>query len=164
MPIDPATATASELDNMLARLVEMQEDVVVSDAVPVSLYVQEGGYYWTNTVTGFTVQLVSEELQVITYQITMRLVLATVTEGFLTEAEQKLHKVLPPIILYFSQRRQLKRTSADSTVPYLDPRGAVIVGGQVRDDIQNSGIGQLMFGLDINIEVPLYQTTSQLVF
>jgi hypothetical protein len=67
-------------------------------------------------------------------------------------------------VQYFAQRRQLKRTSADSAVENLYPQGAVITGGQVRDDIQNSGIGITMFGIDFTIEVPLYQQTPQLIF
>lgn len=164
MPIDFDNLPSSELDAVLARLVEMQEDVILSDAVPVSFYVQEGTYYWTNSINGFSVELVSEELEVVTYEITMRFILATTTEGFGTEAEQKMHKVLPLILKYFSQRRQLKRSSSDSAVAYLYPRGAVITGGQVRDDIQNSGIGQSMFGIDFTIEVPMYQQTEQVIF
>lgn len=161
----PEPVFPSELDSMLARLTDMQQDVVSgADAVAASFYAQETLPYWTNIVTGFTVELESEELHIITYQITMRLVLATTTEGFNTEAEQKLHLWLPSLIAYFARRRQLKRSASDTAVAYLHPRGAVITGGQVRADIQNSGIGQSMFGLDITAEVPMWQTTGQLVF
>jgi hypothetical protein len=161
----PVPTYPSELDSLLARLVDMQEDVVAgADAVPVSFYAQEQPVYWTNSITGFTVERVTENIDIITYRITMRLVLALVTEGFSTEAEQKMQLWLPYILSYFATRRQLKRTSADSAVPFLDPRGAVISGGAVRGDIQNSGIGQLMFGIDFSIEVPMYQQTEQVIF
>lgn len=160
---EPTYPTA--LDTMLARLTDLQKDVVSgADAVPVSFYAQEQTRYWTNTVTGFSVELESEAQQIITYRVTMRLILATTTEGFGTEAEQKMHLWLPTILQYFGRRRQLKRTSADAAVPFLHPRGAFITDGQVRDDIENSGIGQSMFGLDFNIEVPMWQDTEQVIF
>jgi hypothetical protein len=161
----PVPVYPSELDLMLERLRDMQTDVVAgADAVSVSFYAQEGTPYWTNTVTGFTVELESENLQIITYHIVMRLVLATTTEGFATEAEQKLHLWLPTLTAYFSRRRQLKRTALDGAIAFLHPRGAMITGGQVRDDIQNSGIGQSMFGIDLDLDVPMYQATDQLIF
>lgn len=161
----PIPTYPSELDSMLARLVDMQKDVVPdADAVPVSFYAQEQPTYWTNTITGGTLERETQDIDVMTYRITMRLVLALVTEGFNTEAEQKLHLWLPSILAYFGRRRQLKRTSADAAVAYLHPRGAAITDVQVRDDIQNSGIGQSMFGLDLTIEVPMYVTTEQVVF
>lgn len=161
----PEPTYPSELDSMLVRLTDMQEDVVAgADAVPVSFYAQEQPVYWTNKITSGTLERETQDIDVITYRITMRLVLALVTEGFNTDAEQKLHLWLPAILAYFARRRQLKRTSADSAVSYLHPRGAAITDFQVRDDIQNSGIGQLMFGIDFTIEVPMYQTTEQLIY
>lgn len=156
---------SNDLENMFARLVQMEMAAVPgSDAVPISFYSQEGMPYWTNTVTGFTVELESEQLEIITYSITARLVLATLTEGINNQAELSLQTWLPVILTYFGQRRQLKRTSADTLVSGLDPRGAQITGGQVRDDIQNSGIGVNMFGIDFNIEVPMTISTDQLIF
>jgi hypothetical protein len=161
----PVPVYPSELDLMLERLRDMQTDVVAgADAVNVSFYAQEGTPYWTNTVTGFTVEMESENIQIITYSIIMRLVLATTTEGFAVEAEQKAHLWLPTLTAYFARRRQLKRTALDTAVAFLYPRGATLTGGAVRDDIQNSGIGQSMFGIDLHIDVPMYQTTDQLVF
>lgn len=156
---------ANDLEAMLTRLTDMQKAVYSgSDAVAVSYYAQEGTPYWTNTITGGTIELESEQLEVVTYSITMRLVLAVVTEGVNNQAELSLQTQLPVILAYFGQRRQLKRTVADAAVTGLDPRGAQITGFQVRDDIQNSGIGALMFGLDFNIEVPMIIATDQLIF
>lgn len=155
----------TELDTALARLTDMQKDVVPnSDAVPAAFYAQEATPYWKNTITGFSVELESENLQIVTWQITMTLVLATTTEGFEQEAERQIHAYAPVVLRYFGQRRQLKRTSADSAVPYLHPRGAFITGGRADYGLQQSGIGQSMFAVDFTIEVPLWQDTDQVIF
>ena len=155
----------TELDTALARLTDMQKDVIPnSDAVPVAFYAQEAAPYWKNTVTGFSVELESETLQIVTWQITMTLVLAATTEGFEQEAERLIHAYAPLVLRYFGQRRQLKRTSADSAVPYLHPRGSFITAGKADYGSQQSGIGQSMFAVDFNIEVPLWQDTDQVIF
>lgn len=147
------------------RLTDMQKAVISgSDAVALSFYAQEGTPYWTNTITGGTIELESEQLEVVTYTVNMRLVLAVVTEGVNLQAELSLQTQLPVILAYFGQRRQLKRTVADAPLLGLDPRGAQITGFQVRDDIQNSGIGVLMFGIDFNIEIPMIISTDQLIY
>lgn len=155
----------NELENALARLTEMQQDVIPnSDAVPVAFYAQEAAPYWKNTVTGFSVELESESQQIVTWQITMTLILSATTEGFEQEAERLIHAYAPLVLRYFGQRRQLKRTSADSAVPYLDPRGAFITGGKPDYGLQQSGIGQSMFAIDFTVEVPLWQETDQVIF
>lgn len=156
---------ANDLEAMLTRLTEMQQAVYPgSDAVAISSYAQEGTPYWTNTVTGFTAELESEQLEVITYNITMLLVLAVTTEGVNDQAELSMQTWLPVILAYFGQRRQLKRTVTDAAVIGLDPRGAQITDGQVRGDVQSSGIGVYMFGLAFNIQVPMILSTDQLIW
>jgi hypothetical protein len=152
------------LDDMLLRLCDMEKDVVPgSDAVPAAFYSQEGQPFWTNDARNFEVQLVAEDLQVVTYHVTATLALGPVSAGFEQEAEQQTYQWIYTVPQYINQRRQLKRTSADSPVAYLDPRGAFCSGGTKRDDIA-SGIGQLMFGIDFNIDVPMWQETDQVVF
>lgn len=155
----------THLDDLLARLVLMQQDVVPnSDAVPVFFYAQESPVYWVNRIGGYTVELESESIQIITYTITMRLILAVVTEGFEQEAERLIHAWLPVVLRYFGQRRQLKRTSADAPLAYLHPRGALITGGAADYDLQTSGIGATMFGIDFTLEVPMFQDTDPVIF
>ncbi len=149
----------------MTRLTDMQKAVLSgSDAVAVSFYAQEGQPYWTNTITGGSIELESEQLEVVTYTVNMRLALATLTEGVNLQAELSLQTQLPVILAYFGQRRQLKRTVADAAVSGLDPRGAQITSFEVRDDIQNSGIGVFSFGIDFNIEVPMIISTDQLIW
>lgn len=155
----------NDLENMVERLTEMQMAVVPnSDAVTVDFYAQESPLYWTNQIGSFTTELLSENIQIVTYTIRMRLVLATVTEGFEQEAEKLIQTWLPVVLSYFGKRRQLKRTSADAPVQGLDPRGSLIIGGTARHDIQNSGIGQLMHGIDFDIEVPMTFDTDQVIW
>lgn len=156
---------STDLSAMLDRLVLMQKAVMPgSDAVPVSFYSQEGLPFWTNKIDSVVIELDSQDIQVLTYRIRMRQVLAFVTEGWDQEAEGYIATWLPTVTLYFGQRRQLRRTSADSDVINLDPRGALLTDVNAVDgDMQNSGIGANQFGLDYYIEVPMIQNTDQLV-
>lgn len=156
---------ATDLDNLLERLNLMQKAVVTnSDAVPVSFYAQEGTPYWTNRIVDFTLQEDSEQLQIITYTIEMLLVLGSVTEGFKNEAERRIHTWLPTVLLYFGQRRQLKRTVADAPLTNLYPQGSLITGGRADYNLQNTGIGTLQFGISFTIDVPMYQSTDQVIY
>lgn len=161
----PLPTNPTQLDFALFRLTEMQETVMPgSDAVPVWFYKQGRGPFWVNRVGDFSVELSSEEIQTTTYVITMRLVLNPVTSGIESEAERAIHTWLPTVIQYFGERRQLKRTNSDTGLDYLDPRGAVITGGRADYDMQVSGVGANLFGIDFRIEVPMLQYTDQLVF
>lgn len=161
----PLPTNPTELDYLLLRLNEMQEAVVPgSDAVPVFVYTQGGAPFWVNRVGSFTIELESQEIQVVTYQVTMRLVLNPITSGIEYEAERAIHTWLPTVTRYFGQRRQLKRTNSDAGLDFLDPRGAVITGGQADYNMQVTGTGTNLFGIDFTIEVPMLQYTDQLVF
>ncbi len=155
----------NDLENMITRLTEMQEAVVTgSDAPGVAFYAQEQPKYWLTHIDSYAVELESENLQIITYQITMTLVLASTTEGFDQEAEKSIQTWLPTVLQYFGKRRQLKRTSADTAVTGLAPKGAFISGGKAGYGIVSSGIGQTQFGVDFVIEVPMVQDTDQVIF
>lgn len=55
----------NDTENMLARLVLMQMDVVPgSDAVPVFFYAQEAPIFWVNRIVNVSIQLESEQLQI----------------------------------------------------------------------------------------------------
>ena len=155
----------TDLEDMLTRLTDMQKDVIpFSDAVPVATYAQEATDYWTNRITGFSVEEDSQDLQIITYTIDMTLVLATTTEGYELGGLKMPSTVIPTVLLYFGQRRQLKRTSADASVTNLYPRGAMITQGLVDEGAQQSGIGQQMVVATFTIAVPMYQQTNQVIF
>jgi hypothetical protein len=161
----PSLPDPTPLDTLIERLALLEQAVVPgSDAALTGTYTQEGTPYWTNTVTGWTTETVSEDLQVITYRITMELVLGATTEGYEQQAERQVQKWIPTITQYFGKRRNLKRTSADAGVRYLDSRGAQITDGRVNYNLGQSGIGQSMFGIAFNIEVPMDQDTEQAVF
>ena len=163
--VAPLPVTPTQLDYALHRLTEMQEAVVPnSDASPIWFTKQGRGPFWINRVGEFSVELSSEEIQTTTYRITMRLVLSPITSAIENEAERAIHTWLPTVIQYFGERRQLKRTNSDTGLDYLDPRGAVITGGRADYDMQVSGVGANLFGIDFRIEVPMLQYTDQLVW
>lgn len=161
----PLPPNPTQLDYLLLRLNQMQEAVVSgSDAVPVWFYSQGGVPFWINKTARFSTEDIAIDLQVTTYDIIMRLVLRPVTSGIEYEAERLIHTWVPTIIQYFGKRRQLKRTSADTDLAFLDSKGALITGGNPDYNMEVSGIGQLMFGIDFNIEVPMDQYVDQVIF
>jgi hypothetical protein len=143
----------------------MQKDVVIdSDSVPVSFYAQEATPYWTNRIDAATLELESEEMVNVTFQINMRLVLGIVTENYENIAETQIAIQAPVVLYYFGVRRSLKRTSADAPVQWLRPELAVITDFRADYNMQNSGIGVTQFGIDFSLEVPMNFITSQAVF
>ena len=156
---------ATDLETMLIRLTDMQKACIAnSDAVTVAFYAQEAPIYWTNRVMSVNVTFESEQIQDETYSIAMQVVLANVTEGYETQAEKLVQKWLPVILEYFGKRRQLKRTNADAALLGLRPRGAIIKQARVNYNLVNSGNGQKMFGIDILLEIPMYQAVEQAVY
>ena len=159
----------NELELLLERLVLMEKASTVEtygkeiDAVPVSFYVQEPPF-WKNTLTGFLITLNSEALQYCLYQITATLVVSKVSSGFEQQAEQAMHEVLPVVNLYFGKRRQLRRTRDDSRLVGLDPRGAIITGGQVDYNAAISESGGTVFAVDFRFEVPMMESVEQVFF
>lgn len=156
---------ATDLETMLIRLTDLQKACVAnSDAVPVAFYAQESPKYWTNRVMNVTVSLEGETIQNETYAIAMQLVVANVTAGYEMQAEKEVQAWLPVILLYFGQRRQLKRTNADAALVGLRPQGAIIRQARVNYDLVNSVNGQKMFGIDILLEVNMTQATGQVIY
>lgn len=153
------------LDDLLLRLTEMDKAVLSgADSVGVFFYTQESFPFFVHRVSRFSTEDIAIDLQTVTYTILKRLVLGPVTAGFEQEAEQQIHTWLPTILLYYGQRRQLKRTSADADVVFLNSKGALITGGQADYNLNVSGIGQICFGIDFEIEVPMDLYTDQLIF
>ena len=154
----------SDLDDALARLCEMQKDVISgSDAVPFAFYAQEATRWWTNDITTFMVEEVAETLQRITYTIRMTYHGSEATEGFEGQAEQQVQSLVPTVLQYFGKRRQMKRTNDDPPVANLDPRGVVITGGTVNRRLSD-GAGQRQFGIDFDLELPIFADMEQSVF
>ncbi len=156
---------ATDLDNALVRITEMQKAAVSgSDAVPVFFYTQEGTPFWINKVNGFRAERESSEIQVLFYDVLMRLVLGPMTAGYDKQAEETALSWLPVIPQYFGQRKQLKRTVADAAIAYLHPIGTIIHNGQIDYGMQVTGLGQPMFGIDFHLEVPMWQDVHQVIF
>ena len=153
------------LPAVLQRLCDMEKAVYPgSDAVPVHFYAQEATPYWTNRFDGFTITDTSIDYQSAIYRITATLVLASVTEGYDQQAETMIQTWLPVVLLYFGQRRQLKRTVADAALDFLGADGASITGGQADYGIPASTAGQSMFGIDFTFEIPMDLPTDQVIF
>lgn len=154
-----------DLELVFQRLADMCEDVLAaSDAVPVSAYTQESGPYWIIKIDAFNIETESENLEIITWQLSLELILATNTEGWDQEAEKRLQAIIPTVLQYFGRRRQLKRNISDPGLTGLYPRGAQITAGQTNNGSLASGIGQGMITVSFSIDVPMYLETDQVVY
>lgn len=153
----------SDLDNALDALLRIEVAAVAnSDAVRGSAYAQEQPQYWTNRIAGWTTELESEELQIITYLVEATLTAAFLTEGFGEEAEKRAQTLIPDVLLYIGKRRKLRRTASDPDVPYLDPRGVINRDGQIIYE-NRSGIGAQMVSILFTFEMPMYQRVTQII-
>lgn len=155
----------SDLDLALDRLVLMQKaSYIGSDAVKDYYYTQEATPFWVNKIESFDVQIDSEGLDVIKYFVTMTLALSIITEGWEGEAEGKTRLLIPPTVAFFNQRKMMKLLTSDNPVLNLHPTGIRVTGGNVDYNLQVSGIGVLLFGINFSLELPMMQSAEQAVF
>lgn len=100
-----------DINALLARVVLLEKAALAAlatpktaDAVPYFFHTQETFPYFTNRVSGIVVEGDSEDFDVDTYQVTMRLVVGHVTEGYIGEPESNLYTYIPQIQTYFNER------------------------------------------------------------
>ncbi len=67
--------------------------------------------YFTNRIGGVDVGADSEELDIYTYQVIIRLVIGHLTSGYKGEPEGRLQLYIPQVINYFNSRQWLQTTS-----------------------------------------------------
>lgn len=151
------------LSDALDRITAMEKEVIPgSDAVKVFIYAQESFPYWTNRVGAFQIVLDSQDLQVITFQILMRLVIGHMTEGYTGELEETLQTTyIPQILTYFAQHVGLQCLSFPGQMQYLDPRGVMILNGTGLAVFQQGGIGSNQIGAEFSLEVPIKEFIVQ---
>ncbi len=86
---------------------------VTCDAKEYLYHVQEEFPYWTNRISGIAVAGDSEELDVDTYEVTMRLIVGHITEGYVGDPESTLYLYIPHVKLFFNEHEMLQTTSGD---------------------------------------------------
>ena len=86
---------------------------VTCDAVEYFYHVQEDFPYWTNRISGIAVTGDSEEFDFDTYEVTMRLIVGHITEGYVGDPESTLYLYIPHVKLFFNEREHLQTTSGD---------------------------------------------------
>jgi len=90
---------------------EALAEVDNADAVEYFYHFQEAFPYFTNRIGGVDVGADSEEFDVYTYQVIMRLVIEHLTADYEGENESKLQLYIPQVINYFNSRALLQTTS-----------------------------------------------------
>ena len=90
---------------------EALADVDNADAVEYLYHFQEAFPYFTNRIGGVDVGADSEEFDIYTYQVIMRLVIEHITADYVGENESKLQLYIPQVVNYFNSRAMLQTTS-----------------------------------------------------
>lgn len=158
---------SSDLELLLSRQCEMEKAALVAtypeiDAFPVAFWTSERLPYWTNRIVHVGVEWEGQEEITYRYTLAGLLVLAHFTEGVQLEAEGKIAVVLPLVLDYFANRRQWKRTQADSELVDLDALGGEITGADTLYS-ENSGIGVNQFGIVFTFEIGFTYQVNQIV-
>lgn len=140
---------------LLARVVAAQKEwaasvSVTANAVPFFFHVQEAFPYFTNRVSGVDVgDDGSEDFDRDVYTVTMRLVVAHVTEGYVGEPETALYTYMPTIKTWFNEREWLQSAAYPTAMTGLiRARISAMTGLRVYD---NAGVSARQVGCEFSL-------------
>lgn len=142
--------------DLLARVVAMQLEVMTSlgistDAKPYFYHVQEDFPYFTNRIaTNPITDDGSQDEDLNSPIVSMRLIIAHVTEGYKGEPEAKLYEWLPPIKTFFNERMWLQSAAYPTRMDDLQ-QARVIDGGGMRW-FNDSGFNVVQLGAEIQLQ------------
>jgi hypothetical protein len=111
------TVDAQEL---LKRARDLQIEALAALSTPVSadakeylFHTQEDYPYFVNRIGNIDVGADSEDIDLYTYQVIMRLVIGHMTSGYKGEPESNLQLYIPQVVNFFNSRQWLQTTSGD---------------------------------------------------
>ena len=108
-----------------------------ADAKEYFFHTQEAFPYITNRIGGVDVSADSEELDIYTYQVIIRLVIGHMTSGYKGDPESRLQLYIPQVINYFNSRALLQTTSGsydDAMLHLIEARTANSTGYRIYED------------------------------
>jgi len=133
---------------------------VTADAVPYFFHVQESWPYFTNRLGPYTVGDDSEDVDTITIDILMRLVIAHLSSGYKGENDDKLALYAAQVIEYFNEREWLQSATYPAALRYLVR--ARIRAGTGYTVFVNSGVGGVtQIGTEFTLRCELMHDIEQ---
>lgn len=153
MALDYQALMARIVVNEKAALAALSP-TVVADAVPRFWHTQESFPYFTNRLGSLSVDFDSEDIDLVTQDVTMRLVIGHLTSGYVGENDDKLQLWLPQLHEYFNEREGLQ--SATYLTRLTNLTRARIVSGTGYIVFVNSPIGGVaQVGAELTIRCEL---------
>ena len=155
----------SYLNDLLDRVVALEKEAMTSmnvkaDAVPRFYYVGEGFPYFTNRIADTPISDDgSEEVDLHSPLVIMRLVVGHITEGYKGQPEAKLYTWLPAIKTYFNERMWLTSETYPDRMGYL--QSARITNGGGLRVFENAGIAAMQVGAEIQLACTFYELIEQ---
>lgn len=160
-----------DLTDILNRICALEQEGMLAaspsvgcKAVPRFIYTQEDFPYWTNRVAQMTADDDSQDFRVYEYDITARLVIGHVTQGYRGQNDALLQAWLPHMIQWFDERELLQSTTyADA--PETPLLRATVVGMLGFREFMNNSIGQtIQVGAEITIRCRFEEAITQAYF
>lgn len=146
---------ASYLNRLLERIVIVQQaavaSVTTSDAVPYFYHTQEDFPYFTNRISDNAPDTDSPaDLQTRAYTVTMRLVVAHLTAGYVGENEALLYELIPLVETAFSSDQWLASDDG-SVIEELDAVGVQFSRSRGMTVFSNAGIEAQQLGTEFTL-------------
>lgn len=155
----------SYLNDLLERVVALEKEAMTSmdvkaDAVPQFYHAQEAFPYFTNRIADIPISDDgSEDVDLNSPLVIMRLVVGHITEGYKGQPEAKLYTWLPVIKIYFNERMWLTSEKYPDKMAGLQS-ARVVNGGGLRV-FENAGIAAMQVGAEIQLACTFYESITQ---
>lgn len=158
---------ASILSQAMDRIADMEKEALTTltsgkvDAVSFYPYQQSALPYFYNWLNGDTLLIEEpvggEDVVTFQYTVTMRLVIAHLTEGYLGEWQSNAYEFIPAIITFFLQNPFLTSTTFSTELDFIDPNGVIITGTTGLRVFQNTGLNVRQGGVDFTLNLPILE-------
>lgn len=143
----------SGIGDALTRIVELQELAVPNAAAkPFGVYTSPSFPYWTNQVAIQTITRTSSNRALYTYNVTMRLYLGNLTEGYDGDLELKAVDYLESVSAFFEPRSRLQTPTYPLPLDALGQHLVAVLPGRVAQFGEPSAP---QLGVLIPLEVPI---------
>lgn len=109
-----------DLDALMERLIEMEKESIdalvdnTPDAVKYFPYEQEAFPYWNNRITVFDRINLSQDIVIYAFDITARLVIGHLTEGYRSEIYEDAYDYIASVLDYFADRALMNSNTNDT--------------------------------------------------
>lgn len=162
---------ASYLTELLNRVVALQIEAMAALTPPVTADAKPRFYYTSESFPYFTNRIVdtpisddgSQDEDVNSPVLVMRLVVAHLTSGYKGENEARLYEWLPHIKTYIQERTQWLQSAAYPAKMNGLMEARVINGGGLRV-FENAGINAMQVGAEIQMQFRVYEAIDQVTY